>query len=247
MNRQTNRHRGFLLLAAPLLASSVALTPAFAAQGRPAEAEAAPGGPAPSCELVASGTGQPGGAPRYDLRLSGFPANQSVRVESKTSSFRTTVDDQGGLTRQGVRYGMYTVSYRDSEMKQGKHVSCVTPPRQKGGKGNVQVTKVEVINLTKSGGVVDCTKPAKVEFDGKITGSGQGDVRYYWTYASSADPLSSGSVTFTPGVTSHSIFNAVEISPQVNVSTVSVFVTLHVPDQNMSGRSEQVTLTCAKP
>ncbi|MFI1147514.1 MULTISPECIES: hypothetical protein [Streptomyces] len=249
MNRQTNRYRGLMLLAAPLLASSVALTPAFAAQGRAAGAGAARAPMAPSCELTPSGDGQSGGKStvRYDLHLSGFPANQPVHVQGK-SSFRGTVDGEGSLERQGVRYGTYGVGYRDGGSKQGKHVDCSTPPREKpaGGKGNVQVTAVEVKALTKSGTVVDCTTPPKFEFDGKITGSGNGKVRYYWTYNSSADPISSGSAEFTPGIESVSLFKVVNGSAMANVDTVTVYLTLHVPDSNMTGRSENVTLTCAK-
>ncbi|KOU13789.1 hypothetical protein ADK52_38110 [Streptomyces sp. WM6372] len=249
MNRQTNRYRyrGLVLLAAPLLASSVALTPAFAAQGRTAAAGAARAPVAPSCELTpGSGGGKPGDSLRYDLHLSGFAPNQSVRVEGK-SSFRTTVDGAGSLDRQGVRYGTYGVSYRESGSQQGKHVSCTTPPREQkpgSGKGSVQVTKVEVLTLTKSGSTVDCTKPPKLEFDGKITGTGQGKVRYFWTYASSADPISSGTAEFTPGTTSVSLFKVVEGSVMANTKTVSAFVTLHVPDFNMTARSENVQVTC---
>lgn len=243
MNRKLNGHRLLTLLAAPLLVSSVALTPAFAAQSRTVAAAPA----SPSCKLVPDGTGEPGGDRGYDLRLSGFPANQSVRVGGP-SSFKTTVDGQGDLERQDVRYGKYNVSYKDPGGNQSKRVGCTTPREKPGsGKQDVKVTNVQVKTLTKPGTVVDCTKSNKAEFDGVITATGQGKVDYYWTYASSADPHSSGSVTFTPGTTSHSLLKVVDVSGMVNVTSVSVFVTLHVPDQNMSARSEQVVLTCAKP
>ncbi|MFK0044163.1 hypothetical protein ACIQU4_08645 [Streptomyces sp. NPDC090741] len=235
-----------MLLAAPVLASSVALTPAFAAQGRTAGPAAARAPMAPSCELTpGSGGGNPGGNMRYDLHLRGFAPNQSVRVEGN-SSFRTTVDGAGSLDRPGVRYGTYGVGYREGGSKQGKRVACVTPPREKpgSGKGNVQVTKVEVLTLTKSGTTVDCTKPPKLEFDGKITGTGQGKVRYFWTYASSADPISSGTAAFNPGTTSVSLLKVVEGSVMANTKTVSAFVTLHVPEFNMTARSENVNVTC---
>ncbi|MFI6144672.1 hypothetical protein [Streptomyces sp. NPDC051109] len=238
-----------MLLAAPLLASSLALTPAFAAQGRTAGAGAARAPMAPSCELTPrSGGGNPGGKMGYDLHLSGFAPNQSVRVEGK-SSFRTTVDDTGSLDRQGVRYGTYTVSYRESGSRQGKHIDCATPSREKpgDGKGDVKVTKVEVVTLTKSGSTVDCTSPPKLEFDGKITATGQGKVRYFWTYASSADPISSGTAEFTPGITSVSLLKVVEGSVMANTPTVSAFVTLHVPDFNMTAQSETVHVTCKQP
>ncbi|MEU8840473.1 hypothetical protein AB0D97_15280 [Streptomyces roseus] len=168
-----------------------------------------------------------------------------MRVEGK-SSFRASVGGDGSLDRQGVRYGTYGVAYRDSGSKQGKHVTCVTPPREEpgGGKGEVKVSKVEVVALTKSGTTVDCTTPPKFEFDGRITGSGKGGVRYYWTYNSSADPIASGTAEFTPGIVSVSLFKGVTGSVMANTSTVTVYLTLHVPDAGLSGRSESVTLTC---
>ncbi|WCD83850.1 hypothetical protein KPP03845_100169 [Streptomyces xanthophaeus] len=244
MNRKLNGHRLLTALAAPLLVSSVALAPAFAAPGN--SAAVAPTGP--SCELVPNGAGDPGGDRGYDLRLSGFPANQSVRVEGPRSSFRATVDGQGSLDRQDVRYGKYSVNYRDGGENQRKRVGCATTGQKPGsGKQDVKVTGVAVKTLTKPGTVVDCTKTNKAEFDGSITATGQGKVDYYWTYASSADPHSSGSVDFTSGTTGHSLLKVVDVSGMANVASVSVFVTLHVPDHNMSARSEQVVLTCAKP
>ncbi|MET9608226.1 hypothetical protein ABZZ17_24700 [Streptomyces sp. NPDC006512] len=244
MNRKLNAHRLLIALAAPLLVSSVALAPASAAPGNAAGAAPA----RPSCELVPAGTGEPGGDRSYNLHLSGFPANQSVRVEGQRFSFRATVDDQGSLNRQDVRHGKYSVNYRDGASNRTKRVGCATTGERPGsGKQNVKVTAVAVKTLTKPGTVVDCTKTNKAEFDGSITATGQGKVDYYWTYASSAEPHSSGSVDFTPGTTSHALLKVVDVSGTANASSVSVFVTLHVPGHNMSARSEQVVLTCAKP
>ncbi|MCY0950123.1 hypothetical protein [Streptomyces sp. H27-S2] len=185
MIRQTNRRRCLSLLAAPLLASSVALTPAFAAQGRAAGPGAAPS--APSCELVPGGGGKPG-------------------------------------------------------------VTCAKPLPQKpgGGKGSVKVTKAEVVVLTPPGSVIDCSKGTTAEFDGKITATGPGKVRYYWTFASSSDPVSPGSADFAAGTGSRAVLHVVKVPGQANASTVSTFVTLHLPDQKMSARSAQVTFTCEK-
>ncbi|AZM88922.1 MULTISPECIES: hypothetical protein [Streptomyces] len=224
------RHRNLTLLAVPLL-----LSPA-AALASPAAAAPLP---AASCELVATGEG---GSGPYTLVLEGFEPNQSVTIKGPQGSQRTRVGAEGTLDRQGARYGQYTVTAK------GKRTGCLTPPRQQpdGGKqGKVQVTKVEVFTLTKPGTVVDCTKPSRAEFDGKITGSGNGKVPYYWTYASSSEPYASGTATFGPGVESVSLLKVVPLSPTVNGVSPSVFVTLHVG--NMSARSDQVTLTCAKP
>ncbi|MCX4822646.1 hypothetical protein OG883_22650 [Streptomyces sp. NBC_01142] len=247
-----NWHRSLMLLAAPLFASSVALTPALAAPVASAGAGAASAArPALFCELVPSESGEPDGDTTYDLLLSGFAPRQSVKIEGPRTNFQARVDDQGKSDEKDVRYGKYSVSYKESGAKQGKRIGCVTPPREKpgGGKQKVKVTKVEVITLTKPGTVVDCTKPNKVEFDGKITGVGKGDVDYHWTFASSADPVDAGKVTFTLGTTqSHSILRVVEVPRAGNpTNSLSVFTTLHVPSQNLSARSEQVQLTCAKP
>ncbi|MET9605194.1 hypothetical protein ABZZ17_09015 [Streptomyces sp. NPDC006512] len=238
MNRQTNRHRFLLLLTAPLLASSVALTPAVAAQARPAEPPAAAPA-APSCQLVPGGSGNPAGAAVYKLHLGGFPANQSVRVEGPKTSFQAKANGKGELDRQGLPHGTYKVSY------QGKRVTCATPPAQKpGGKQDVKVSKVEVVILTPAGTAIDCSKPTTAEFDGKITATGPGKVRFYWTFASSSDPVSPGSVDFPAGTKTERLLHVVEVSPQANAPTISTFVTLHLPDQKMSARSGQVTFTC---
>ncbi|MDK9498288.1 hypothetical protein QEZ40_003239 [Streptomyces katrae] len=225
------RHRHLTLLAVPLL-----LSPAAAALASPASAAPLP---AAACELVATGEG---GSGPYTLVLEGFEPNQSVTINGPQGSRHTRVGDEGTLDKQGVRYGQYSVNAK------GKRTTCLTPPREKpgGGKqGKVQVTKVEVFTLTKPGTVVDCSKPSRAEFDGKITGSGNGKVPYYWTFASSSDPYGSGTATFGPGVASVSLLKVIDFPPSANGVSPSVFVTLHVGD--MSARSDQVTLTCAKP
>ncbi|MGI5450968.1 hypothetical protein ACQEVM_35385 [Streptomyces sp. CA-243310] len=238
-----------MLLATPLLASSVALapalTPAFASQGRTAEPGAAPS--TPSCALMPGAGGKGGGDARYTLRLGGFPAKQSVRVDGPKTTFRATVNGKGGLDRPGLRHGTYSVSYQAGGSQQVKRVTCTTPPQKPGGgKQDVKVTKVEVLVLTPAGSVIDCAKGTTAEFDGKITATGPGKVRYYWTFASSSTPVSPGSVDFTPGTTSHALLHVVQVPGQANASTVSTFVTLHLPDQKMSARSGQVTFTCEK-
>ncbi|MFD3808351.1 hypothetical protein ACFWTC_33300 [Streptomyces sp. NPDC058619] len=247
MIRQTNRRRCLLLLAAPLLASSVALTPAFAAQGRTAAPGAAPS--APSCELVPGAGGKPGADVRYALHLGGFSANQSVRVDGPKTSFRARVNGKGELDRPGLPHGAYSVvGHKAGGGQQGKRVTCAKPPPPKpsDGKQTVKVGKVEVVVLTPPGSVIDCTKGTTAEFDGKITATGPGKVRYYWTFASSSDPVSPGTADFGKGTSTRALLHVVQVSGQANASTVSTFVTLHLPDQKMTARSAQVTFTCAK-
>ncbi|MCY0946859.1 hypothetical protein [Streptomyces antarcticus] len=42
------------------------------------------------------------------------------------------------------------------------------------------------------------------------------------------------------------MLHVVKVPGQANASTVSTFVTLHLPDQKMSARSAQVTFACEK-
>ncbi|MCX5589253.1 hypothetical protein ACFV0H_20500 [Streptomyces erythrochromogenes] len=247
MNRQTDRHRRLLLLAAPLLASMVGLTPAFAAQGRPqTEPGAVPA--APSCELVAVGSGKPGGDIRYKLHLGGFPAKQAVRVDGPKASFRATVNGKGELDRQGVTHGAYRVTFKARGAQQDVRVTCAAPPadEQGSGKQSVKVGKVEVVVLTPPGTVIDCAKPTTAEFDGKITATGPGKVRFHWTFAGGSKPVSPGSADFPAGTTTQALLHVADVPARPNASTVTVFATLHLPDQKMSARSGPVTFTCEK-
>ncbi|KOU67381.1 hypothetical protein ADK55_03770 [Streptomyces sp. WM4235] len=168
-------------------------------------------------------------------------------MDGPKTTFRATVNGKGELDRQGLRHGTYSVSYQAGGSQQVKRVTCTTSPQKPdGGKQDVKVTKVEVVILTPAGSVIDCAKGTTAEFDGKITATGPGKVRYYWTFASSSTPVSPGSVDFTPGTTSHALLHVVQVPGQANASTVSTFVILHLPDQKMSARSGQVTFTCEK-
>ncbi|MER7732703.1 hypothetical protein ABTX80_17630 [Streptomyces erythrochromogenes] len=245
MDRQTNRHRRLLLLAAPLLASAVGITPAFAAQGRPqAEPGAAPA--AASCRLVVSGSGKPGADARYTLRLGGFPAKQAVRVDGPKTSFRATVNGKGELDRQGLKHGAYRVTYKARGSQKDATVTCAVPPadKQGGGKQSVKVGKVEVVVLTPPGTAVDCTKPTTAEFDGKITATGPGKVRFHWTLDGGSKPVSPGTADFPAGTTTQALLHVADVPAKPNASTVTVHATLHLPDQKMSARSGPVTFTC---
>ncbi|MEU3775590.1 hypothetical protein AB0F11_20685 [Streptomyces sp. NPDC032472] len=241
MNR--HRHRRLAFLAAPLLVSSVALAPAYAAPGRPSAAGARP---VPSCALVPNDTGASGKNKGYDLHLSGFPAQQSVRIEGPKTALKTAVDDQGELVRQRVRYGTYQVSYRQEDAQQSVH--CETPPRknQDGGKQTVKVTRIGIKTLTKDQ-TVDCSTPQKAEFDGLIEVTGTGKVSWYWTLLSSADPIQQRSHTFEPGNTGHSDLLVVPAGTPTTASKAEVRVTLHVPKFNLVKESDLVTFTCKQP
>ncbi|MEC4576471.1 hypothetical protein [Streptomyces virginiae] len=246
MDRQTNRHRRLLLLAAPLLASAVGLTPAFAAQARPARPGTASA--AATCELLVAGSGKPGGDARYKLHLGGFPANQAVRVDGPKTSFRATVNGKGQLDRQGMRHGAYTVTYKAAGTKHDVRLTCAAAPVDKTGSGKqgVKVSKVEVVVLTPPGTVIDCAEPTTAEFDGKITATGPGKVRFHWTFGTSSKPVSPGSADFAAGTTTQALLHVADVPARPNAATVSVYVTLHLPDQKMSARSGPVTFTCQK-
>ncbi|MFD5619648.1 hypothetical protein [Streptomyces yangpuensis] len=254
MNRHTDRHRRILLLAAPFLASAVGLGPAFAAQAQahapaqgrpPARTAAVPA--APVCELVVGG-GRPGGDARGRLHLGGFPANGAVRVDGPKTSFTATVNGKGELDRQGVSPGAYRVTYRAPGSQQAVRVTCAVAPadRRGGGKQTVKVTKVEVVVLTPPGTVVDCARPTTAEFDGKITATGPGRVRFHWTSGAGSGPVSPGSADFPAGTGTQVLLHVADVPARPNASTMTVSVTLHLPDQKMSARSGPVTFTCEK-
>ncbi|MEU9717316.1 hypothetical protein [Streptomyces sp. NPDC047976] len=229
------RHRHLTLLAVPLL-----LSPAAAALASPASAAPLR---AASCELVAAGEG---GSGPYTLVLEGFEPNQSVTINGPQGSQRTRVGDDGTLDKQGVRYGQYNVNAK------GKRTACLTPPREKpdgGGKqGKVRITKAEVVVLTKQGTPVDCSQGAmsRVEFDGKLTGTGKGKVPYFWTLISSNDRIAQGTAEFTGGTLTHSLLVVTNFF-SVGGSPPTGYVTLHVPSAGITVKSPELTLSCIKP
>ncbi|MGW2269764.1 hypothetical protein [Streptomyces yangpuensis] len=253
MNRHTDRHRRLLLLAAPFLASAVGIGPAFAArapapaqtQERPA-AEPAAAPEAPVCELIAGGG--PGGAARHRLHLGGFPANRAVRVDGPKTSFTATVNGKGELDRPGVSPGGYRVTYQARGSRQAVRLTCAVPPADQrgGGRQAVRVTKVEVVVLTPPGTAVDCARPTTAEFDGKITATGPGKVRFHWTFGAGPAPVSPGSADFPAGTSTQALLHVADVPPRPNATTMTVFVTLHLPDQKMSARSGPVAFTCEK-
>ncbi|MFG2294758.1 hypothetical protein [Streptomyces sp. NPDC048603] len=111
----------------------------------------------------------------------------------------------------------------------------------------VKVTKVEVVTLLKSGEAVECNgKPVAMAFDGKITATGPGTVRYHWTVGTGRAPVSPGSAAFGPGTATQVILQVFDLPAPKNAKAVSGYVTLHLPDQKKSARSEQVTFPCKK-
>ncbi|MEU6862002.1 hypothetical protein ABZ924_01795 [Streptomyces sp. NPDC046876] len=234
------KRRRRLLFLAPLLASSVAVTPAFAAvQPRAGEPAAVPA--VGLCALIAHGPG----VTVYDLQLSGFPAGQSVKVEGPRTDSRVTVDDLGEFSKPDVPYGRYAVSFKDPEKNGWQRVQCQIPPREKaGGKGNVKVTLVEIVDKTPAT-AVDCSKENEVVFEGKIHGAGKGKVGYYWLQFSSQDPVDPGTAEFNGQTEVVSVPRVVKVAP--NSIQRDIAATLHA--QNMTSEKLTVHLTCtnAKP
>ncbi|WP_028801191.1 hypothetical protein [Streptomyces sp. 142MFCol3.1] len=116
-----------------------------------------------------------------------------------------------------------------------------------GGKQAVKVTKVEVVTLLKSGERVECNgAPVAMAFDGKITATGPGAVRYYWTVNTSRARVSPGSLAFGGGTSTKVVLQVVDVPAPRNAKAVTGYVTLHLPDQKKSVRSAQVTFPCKK-
>ncbi|MFF7296570.1 hypothetical protein [Streptomyces sp. NPDC008265] len=235
------RRRRYLGLgAAVLLAASMGIAPAAASTAvAPAGPDAVPA--APSCRLLAGSGAKPAGDASYKLHLGGFPAKQAVRVDGPRTSFRAAVNAKGELDRPGLRHGAYTVTY------QNKRVVCVVPPAQKPGTGSAKVTKAEVVVLTPAGVSLDCTKPTTAEFDGKITATGPGKVRFHWTLSTSPAPTSPGTADFPAGSSTQTLLHVAEVpAAAASATKVTVYATLHLPDQKMTARSGPVTFTCTK-
>ncbi|WP_435228549.1 hypothetical protein [Streptomyces sp. Tue6028] len=115
------------------------------------------------------------------------------------------------------------------------------------GQQAVKVTKVEVVTLLKSGETVKCNgTPVAMAFDGKITAAGPGTVRYHWTVNTSRARVSPGSLAFGAGASTKVLLQVVDIPAPKNAKAVTGYVTLHLPDQKKSVRSQQVTFPCKK-
>lgn len=237
------KRRSRLVFLAPLLASSVAAAPAFAvAAAQPSAGAPAALPAAGSCLLIARGPG----VTTYDLQLNNFPADQSVKIEGPRTNLRVTVDNLGSFSKPNVPYGRYSVTFKEPGTTSSQHVRCQTPPREKtgSGKGNVQVTLVEVEDKTPAT-AVDCAKENQVIFEGKIHGTGKGKVNYYWTQQSSQDPVEPGTVEFNGQTEVASVRRVVVVPPNVLERTIAT--DLHA--QNMTSARLEVKLTCtnAKP
>ncbi|MFI5639510.1 hypothetical protein ACIA8H_19120 [Streptomyces goshikiensis] len=111
----------------------------------------------------------------------------------------------------------------------------------------VKVTKVEVVTLLKPGETVVCNgTPVAMAFDGKITATGPGTVRYHWTVNTSRARVSPGSFAFGAGTSTKVALQVVDMPAPKNAKAVTGYVTLHLPDQKKSVRSQQVTFPCKK-
>lgn len=127
------------------------------------------------------------------------------------------------------------------------HVAQVGTAGTSGVKQAVKVTKVEVVSLLKSGETVECNgTPVAMAFDGKITATGPGTVRYHWTVNAGRARLSPGSFAFGAGTSTKVVLQVVDMPAPRNAKAVTGYVTLHLPDQKKSVRSEQVTFPCKK-
>lgn len=163
-----NRHARHALLT-PVLISAVALPPttaAMAAQAAPAAAPAA--APQASCQLVVA----PGTNPvEYDLVLKGLKANQRVLVTGP-ERFSLTADNMGSATNEDVKKGSYTVHFGKKNA-----IDCGKAPRPAAAP---RITGVDITGASTNPAEVDCTVQQSVTFEGKLTGTGTGDVDYKW-------------------------------------------------------------------
>ncbi|MFE2552289.1 hypothetical protein ACFXGI_27570 [Streptomyces sp. NPDC059355] len=127
------------------------------------------------------------------------------------------------------------------------HAAQAATDGPSGVKQAVKVTKVEVVTLLKAGETVECNgTPVAMAFDGKITATGPGTVRYHWTVNTSRTRVSPGSLAFGASTSTKVVLQVVDMPAPRNAKAVTGYVTLHLPDQKKSVRSEQVTFPCKK-
>ncbi|MCC0093707.1 hypothetical protein K7B10_02655 [Streptomyces flavotricini] len=195
-----NRHARYALLT-PLLACSVALPPTMAAQAAPVAHVPATLGAAPqaaTCKLeVAEGTDPV----EFDLSLAGFKPGSQVRVTGP-ENFTRTVNQQGSVTEQDVKKGTYTV--KTGGKNHSQTVNCTKPARVPAS-AKARITDVDITGASTATPKVDCSQPQNVKFEGKLTGTGSGDVTYIW---SGQGKRSAPSVKFTAPSTAAAPFTA---------------------------------------
>ncbi|MGO4462663.1 hypothetical protein AB4039_36050 [Streptomyces sp. M-16] len=168
-----NRHARSALLT-PLLVSAVAMPSTMA---RAAVASSAPAAvPQAACALVAAPNTNP---QEFDLTLTGFRANQSVRI-SGPEKFTLTTDGQGAATNEDVKKGTYNATVQGNQGK--KTITCTKPART--ATTAVRVSDVDITGASTTPASVDCTVAQNVTFTGKVTGSGTGDVELQWSGSS---------------------------------------------------------------
>ncbi|WP_371680174.1 hypothetical protein [Streptomyces sp. NBC_01276] len=169
-----NRHARYALLT-PLLVSAVAMPSTMA---RAAVASSAPAAvPQAACALVAAPNTNP---QEFDLTLTGFRSNQSVRITGP-EKFTLTTDGAGAATNEDVKKGTYNATVQGNN--QGKRtITCGKPARTT--TTAVRVSDVDITGASTTPASVDCTVAQNVTFTGKVAGSGTGDVDLQWTGSS---------------------------------------------------------------
>ncbi|MER7465402.1 hypothetical protein [Streptomyces sp. NPDC097981] len=232
-----NRHARYALLT-PLLASSIALPPTMAAQASPVDRAPAALSAAPqaaSCKLVVAPNTNPA---EFDLVLDGFRGGALVKVTGP-ENFNRTVDQQGSFTEEDVKKGTYTV-----KVSQKKHnqltVNCTKPPRVP-ATAKAHITDVDITGASTATAAVDCSKPQDVKFEGKLTGTGTGQVPVLWS--SSQGKRSTPVVNFTAPTTAVPVF-VTKSAARAKATDPAPRVTAFLEDTTTSsGANDSLTFT----
>lgn len=222
-----SRHRRYALLI-PLVVSSVALSPAMAARAAPS----APSAPLPTALTKASPTCKLQVAPdtnpaEFDLVLNGFRPNSQVRI-SGPKFFKGVVNNQGAFTEDNVPRGNYTVTTGEDRRGNKLKIGCEKPPRLP-VPAALNITDADAA-VSSPTGPVNCAVGQAVKFEGKLTGTGTGTVKYVWT--SSTGKRTEASVTFNGPSTATTSFTVTARARQSNAARAPrVTVQLTVPKQ----------------
>ncbi|MDX2391854.1 MULTISPECIES: hypothetical protein [unclassified Streptomyces] len=236
-----NRRARYALIA-PLLVTALAAPPALAAAAAPVQGQpAALAAPLqPSCKLVAA----PGTNPlEFDLVLTGFGPRQNVNI-SGPERFTRTVSQQGAFTEQDVAKGTYTASVGQNRNRVS--VACEKPAR-------VPVTTpvdISDADVTPANpGAVNCANPTPISFQGTLSGTGAGTVKYQWEERGGSGKISQPTVDFkAPSTKTVSFTVTAPPRAAANAPAPTVTVQLSVPKQagetGVKSGDVKFTLTC---
>ncbi|MEV8536652.1 hypothetical protein [Streptomyces sp. NPDC051211] len=221
-------HQQRCALLAPCVASAIALSPLTAVADTGAAARA----PAGVCSL-AKGDPGPGNRPTFDLKLTKFPRNASVKITGPDGPDDVKVSSNGSFTDEDVAEGDYKVR---ENRRNAPTITCTksTAP--------APVKKADVVDVSASvvsrSGKVTCPNFKQVA-KGSIQTATAGDVKYRWVRG---DGARSGLLTLnfeaagTKNVPDFSYLpDAGAVQPEKIIGTIQIVIEGEAESSNKAG------------